>query len=108
MLMDAERAQVVGRRLYRLNTAIHSDVPQFDFSASTATDELSLSATLQVDISDPLLVFLPDLYHSSRRLLALVVHTNGTVSKARNKYVSFNLIRSQGGDARPGSRGDIL
>lgn len=61
-----------------------------------------------MDISDPLPVFLPDLYHSSRRLLALIVHTNGTVSKACDKYVSFNLIRSQGGDARPGSRGDIL
>lgn len=46
MLMHAERAQMVGRRLDCLNTAIHSDVPQFHFSASTATDELSLSATL--------------------------------------------------------------
>lgn len=108
MLVNAESAQMVCCRLYGLHTAIHSYVPQLDFSASTAAHELSLTAALQVYICNPLLVFFPDLDHGSCRFLALVVHTNGTITETSNEDIAFDLVRCQRGDARTRSSRYIL
>lgn len=108
MLVNAESAQMVCRRLYSLHTAIHSYVPQLDFSASTAADQLSLTAALQVHVRDPLLVFFPDLDHGSCGFLALIVYTNGTITETSNEDVAFDLVRRQRRNARPRSGRYVL
>lgn len=97
--MNAQCAQVVGRRLNGLDTLIHPYIPQLHLTASTATDELSLTAALQVYVCNPLLVLFPDLDHGGCRLLALIVNTNGTITKPSNKDITFDLVRCQGGNA---------
>ena len=100
MLVNTESAQVVCCRLDGFYTAVHSDVPQLHFSAPAAAHQLSLTAALQMYVRDPLLVFFPDLHHGSCRLLALIVHTNGTVAESSNEDVALNLVRGQRGNAR--------
>lgn len=101
MLVNAESAQMVCCRLDGLYTAIHSDVPQLDFSAPTTADQLSLTTTLQMHVCDPLLVFFPDLHHCSCGLLTLIVNTDGTVAEPSNENIAFDLIRCQRGNAGP-------
>jgi hypothetical protein len=42
MLMNAERAEVISRRLNGLHALVHSYVPQFDFAAAAPTHQLTL------------------------------------------------------------------
>lgn len=81
--------------LYGSHTSIHANIPQFDFSTSTAADKLTLSAALQVNIGNPLLMLLPHFDHGTRRLLALIVNSHSSVTKTSNKHITLDLVRGQ-------------
>jgi hypothetical protein len=100
MLVNAECAEMISRRLDRLHTLVHSNVPQLDLAAAAAAHQLALSAALKVSVGDPLLVLFPHLDHSRRGFLTLVIYTNGTIAEARNKHIALYLIGSEGRDAR--------
>jgi hypothetical protein len=61
-----------------------------------------------MDVGDPLFVLFPDLNHGGGRLLALVIYAYGTITKASDEHISFDLIRGQGCDARARTRREIL
>ena len=90
--MHAQAAKSVLCCPDRLYAAVHPYVPQLDFATSAPADELSLAATLQMNVCDPLLVLFPDSHQGSLGFLALIVHANGTVTESSNEDVSFNLI----------------
>lgn len=87
-------------RLNGFYTAVHSDIPELHFSAPAAAHQLPLTTALQMYVCDPLLVFFPNLYHGSCRLLALIVYTNGPVAEPSNEDVAFHLVGGQRGNAR--------
>lgn len=95
MFVDAQCAQSVRSSLNSLYALVHAYVPQLDFTTSTAAHKLSLTATLQMYIGDPLLVLFPDLYHGGRRFLALVIHADRTITKTRNEHIALDLVRCQ-------------
>jgi hypothetical protein len=53
-----------------------------------------------MNVGDPLLVLFPNLDHGGGGLLALIIHSYGTITKTSDKHVSLDLIRGQGCDAR--------
>lgn len=95
MLVNAECAQMVCRRLNSFDTAVHPNVPQLHFAAPAATDELSLSATLEMHVCNPLFVFFPNLHHGSCGLLARIVHADSSITKSCDKDVTLDLVRRQ-------------
>jgi hypothetical protein len=98
MLVDTQCSQSVCSCLNCLYTLIHAYVPQFDFAASTTADQLTLTPSLEVHISDPLPMLFPYFDHRCCWLLSLVVYSNGAISKSGDEHVAFDLIRRQGCD----------
>lgn len=80
--MHAQSPQCVLRRHYLLNGLLHPDIPQFDLAVPTPRHELSVTSTLQMHISDPLLVLAPAPCHCHGGFQALVEDADGAVAVA--------------------------
>jgi len=100
VLVNAQSSQVVRGCLDRLHALIHAYIPKFDLTTATPTYEFALTATLQMDVGDPLSVLFPHFHHGSSRFLPLVIDSDSAITKTSNKNITFYLIRRQGSDAR--------
>lgn len=100
VLMDTECAKSTLRGLNSPDFIFHADVPEFNLSTATATNELSHSTALHVHVRDPLLVCAVHLHHGRNRPFALVKDPHFAVSETGDKNMTCYLIRGQGCDAR--------
>ena len=100
MFMHTQAPQGIVGRPDGMHGRVMSEIPEFDFSIATTTDQLSRTPSLQVHIGDPLLVLSPNPYHGFARTIALVVYPHCSIAEAGHKDVACNLVRSQRGDAR--------
>lgn len=71
---------------------VHPQIPKSNLTIATARDELAETATLHMDIGDPLLVLTPDFHHRRGGLESLVENTDGSVAESSHKDVTSNLI----------------
>ena len=78
----------------------HTNVPQLDLTIAAPTDQFSHTATLHMDVRDPLLMAAVAAYHRFRGLLALIKDLDLAVAESGDKNVASNLIGSQSSDTR--------
>lgn len=61
--MNAQRTKRIPGPVDGRNGVIHAQVPESDFAIAAARDQLAETASLHVDVCNPLLVFAPYLDH---------------------------------------------
>ena len=77
---------------YSGDRLVISNVPDSNLSVAAAADQLPNTASLHVDICDPLLMISPRLDHCYRGFQTLVKDAHSSVPEACDKNVACNLI----------------
>lgn len=74
---------------------VHTKIPESDLTVTATRDKFTQTATLHMNIGDPLLVFTPNFNHRSARLETLIEDTDRAITETSNEYVTSNLVRGQ-------------
>lgn len=92
MLVHRQSGHAILHSVHTQQAPLHPDIPHLDGAVASTRDELSLTATLEVDIGDRRGVLMPLLDNMTTRADTLIIDADGAVVEARGNVVAFHLI----------------